>query len=242
MPPKSLQAIAAAAALLVVTGCSTHADPAPAAVTAAVTPSKAPSQPSYSTVPVIAKPVIGNLHGAPRSLAEAGYRALVTYVREDSYVPQRMKPKVAYTAADFSGPLEHMTSGLAKEIRKNIAAATTKRDRKDSGTVNVIALFNLTPKISSEAFLFAPSGPLVVDERITSPKITSSDAGLKIKLTYSADLRLLKNGDANQPFLSSVTKTVTYTLLLERGSWRIDNFTGEYTLHDWLQAGYDSSN
>lgn len=221
-PGSSGELAVAVILLLAVAGCSGSRNPAPAAsVSATTSVSVAPSEPAYSTTPVIPKPVIGSLRGVSRASAEAAFTTLIGYVRADSYAPQRMRPKFEYSAADFAGPAEHMTPQLAKWWRKQVAA---KYETKSAGPVKVIALFNVQ---GTDNNAFAAQGPLVVNERITKPAISGVDGeALNIKLTYSADLRMIDTIDIGRPILIPVTKTVTYTLVRARSTWLIDAFEG----------------
>jgi hypothetical protein len=226
MPSRSAGLALAVAVLLVIAGCGGQHTPTPAgSALASASPSAAPSEPAYSTTPVIAKPVIGSLRGVSRASAEAAFTTLIGYVRADSYAPRRMQPKSEYSAADFAGPTEHMTPQLAKWWRKQVAA---KYQTESAGSVGVIALFNVQ---GTDDNAFAAKGPLVVNERISKPTISGIGGGaLKIGLTYNADLRMIDTVDVGRPILIPVTKTVTYTLVRARGAWLIDNFEGAVNL------------
>jgi hypothetical protein len=218
--PSRTAAGATAAALLSVAACtgSGPAQPAAAPVPSASAPRP---EPGYSTTPMVAEPVFGSLRGVGKGAAGAAVKTLIGYVRADRYAPRRMQPKSAYAAADFAGPAEHMTPGLAKWWRKQVAG---KYATGSTGAVAVIATFNVQGPADNA---FAATGPLVVNERISRPTVSGTGGGaLKIKLTYDADLRMLDTVDVGRPILVPVTKTVTYTMVKSRGTWLIDDFDG----------------
>lgn len=188
---------------------------------AAPSVSAAPVEPVYSMTPEIAKPDFESLRGVSRASAEAAFKALVGYVREDSFAPRRMQPKSDYPAADFAGPLKHMTPQLAKFWRQQVAV---KFEGEATGRVKVIALFNVQGPNSNA---FADRGPLVVNERISRPTVEGAGGGaLEIELTYDADLRMKDTVEVGKPILVPVTKTVTYALVRSQGKWLINNYEG----------------
>ena len=210
----------AGAVLLAMTGCSAKHDPVAAPVPASAS---APSEPAYSTTPVISEPAIGSLHGISRGSAEAAVKTLIGYVREDSYAPRRMQPKSEYSAADFAGPGTHMTPELREWWREQVAA---KYQAGSTGRVKVIALFNVQGT-GNDAF--ATQGPSVVNERISKVTATSEDdRALKVELTYRADLRMIDSVQVGRPILFPVTKTVTYTMVPSKGTWLIDDYDGTF--------------
>lgn len=227
MPRRTAGPAIAGAVLLVVTGCGARHDPAPAASVPVTTPvSAAPSEPAYSTTPVIAKPKIGSLRGVSRGSAEAAVTTLIGYVRADSYAPRRMQPKSDYSAADFAGPAAHMTPELRKRWLAHVAA---KYQDEAAGQVRVIAFVDMAPNNDA----FAAKGPLVVDERISKVTVSGAARVLKVGMTYRADLRMVDTIDIGRPILMPVTKTVTYTIVRSKGTWLIDGYDGTY---DWGPA------
>jgi hypothetical protein len=222
---RSIGVVAVAAVLVVVAGCGGphHPAAAPVPVTASASAWVAPPEPSYSTTPVISKPVIGSLRGVERGSAEAAVKTLIGYVRADSYAPRRMQPKSEYSAADFAGPAGHMTPELAKWWLKQVAA---KNQDESIGRVRIIAFFDMAPDDDA----FAAKGPLVVNERVSKVKVSGAGGKLKIWLTYRADLRMVDTIDIGRPILMPVTKTVSYTIVRPGGTWLIDGFDGTY---DW---------
>ncbi|GID26238.1 hypothetical protein [Paractinoplanes brasiliensis] len=239
----------ALAALLVasLTACSaaqgTTAAPVSPSAAASASPAPSPSAPSpaptalrpsyldqklaaYSTTPVIERPVIGKAvlakYGEKRT--NRTYDAVVAYLRAESWKLDRLRPKAKYTRADFASVEKPMSPHVRKAWRQELAKAL-KGDKEAAGELKMVALWNL----GDHGFTFAPTGPYVVDERIGQPVVYLDDETkwLKINLTYSASVRMLKAG---VPHRRSVSKKVTVTVYPTGDTFLLGFYDGTWGL------------
>jgi hypothetical protein len=162
-----------------------------------------------------------------RAKVDAGYREMVEFALENSFQDDRLRGRNGNGPSAYASVTSRMTPSLRDSFNDSIRRSI-KGDEDEGESVSTIAFGE-----PSKGVILPKSGPIAVNQSITSPKVevdrTNGTPRLGVTVTQRANLRIIFNG---KPGLVAARKTVTYWLVEDRtGSgktWLIDGYDGRW--------------
>lgn len=237
MPGRCAERLLVVLTALALVGCGSAAEPSrpPVAATATAT---ATADPAIDDRIRDAEVVRGAFAGDAverfgQDEVDAGYAEMAEFMSEQTFNEDLIGARVdSLSAEDFEGLTDRMTPTMTEGYRQAVTRALDG-DEETAGTVQAITYYGFT----SDTVEFASDGPLVVNHRITNPKVgvdtSTGPTRLAVSFQHSGDIRVTSEGAAQ---VVPVEKSVTFWLVpTPDGSdhrWQIDGFSGNWEMGD----------